>query len=84
MYEDAIQTDINGIRAQKTAINGLRLDCLEVGGADVYGRMFEPIAKLDRHLGTALQEGWLKESRRLLEDFREAVRMTAAPPKAQV
>lgn len=84
MYEDAIQTDINGIRAQKTAINGLRLDCLEVGGADVYGRMFEPIAKLDRHLDTALQEGWLKESRRLLEDFREAVRMTAAPPKAQV
>jgi len=84
MYEDAIQTDINGIRAQKTAINGLRLDCLEVGGADVYGRMFEPIAKLDRHLGTALQEGWLKESRRLLEDFREAVRMTAAPQKTQI
>lgn len=84
MYEDAIQTDINGIRAQKTAINGLRLDCLEVGGADVYGRMFEPIAKLDRHLDTAPQEGWLKESRRLLEDFREAVRMTAAPQKTQV
>lgn len=84
MYEDAIQTDINSIRAQKTAINGLRLDCLEVGGADVYGRMFEPIAKLDRHLDTAPQEGWLKESRRLLEDFREAVRMTAAPQKTQV
>lgn len=83
MYDDAIQADIDGIRAQKTAVNGLRLDCLEIGGTDVYGRMLEPIAKLDRKLDTGPQESWLKESRRLLEDFSTAVRMTAELQETQ-
>ena len=80
MYDNAIQADINGIRAQKTAINGLRLDCLEIGGTDVYGRMLDPIGKLDRKLDTTPQESWLKESRRLMDDFSNAVRMTAELP----
>ena len=42
------------------------------------------LGNANRHLDTAPQEGWLKESRRLLEDFREAVRMTAAPQKTQI
>ena len=84
MYDDAIQADISAMRAQKTAINGLRLDSLEIGGKDVYERMLGPIDKLDSKLDTAPLERWLKESRRLFEDFSDAVRLTAEVPETEV
>jgi chemotaxis protein histidine kinase CheA len=84
MYDEAIQADISAMRAQKTAINGLRLDSLEIGGKDVYERMLGPIDKLDSKLDTAPLERWLKESRRLFEDFSDAVRLTAEVPETEV
>lgn len=84
MYDDAIQADISAMRAQKTAINGLRLDSLEIGGKDVYERMLGPIDKLDSKLDTAPLERWLKESRRLFEAFSDAVRLTAEVPETEV
>jgi GTP-binding protein EngB required for normal cell division len=84
MYDDAIQADISAMRAQKTAINGLRLDSLEIGGKNVYERMLGPIDKLDSKLDTAPLERWLKESRRLFEDFSDAVRLTAEVPETEV
>ncbi len=84
MYDEAIQADISTMRAQKTAINGLRLDSLEIGGKDVYERMLGPINKLDSKLDTAPLERWLKESRRLFEDFSDAVRLTVEMPETEV
>lgn len=84
MYDDAIQADIATMRAQKTAINGLRLDSLEIGGKDVYERMLGPIDKLDNKLDIAPLERWLKESRRLFEAFSDAVRLTAEIPETEV
>ncbi|SCW81534.1 dynamin family protein [Pseudomonas sp. NFACC05-1] len=84
MYDEAIQADISAMRAQKTAINGLRLDSLEIGGKDVYERMLGPIDKLDSKLDTAPLERWLKESRRLFEAFNDAVRLTAQVPETEV
>lgn len=84
MYDDAIQADIATMRAQKTAINGLRLDSLEMGGKDVYERMRGPIDKLDDKLDIAPLERWLKESRRLFEAFSDAVRLTAEIPETEV
>jgi GTP-binding protein EngB required for normal cell division len=83
MYDEAIQADISTMRAQKTAINGLRLDSLEIGGKDVYERMLGPINKLDSKLDTAPLERWLKESRRLLEDFSDAVQLTVEMPEIE-
>lgn len=84
MYDEAIQADISTMRAQKRAINGLRLDSLEIGGKDVYERMLGPINKLDSKLDTAPLERWLKESRRLFEDFSDAVRLTVEMPETEV
>lgn len=84
MYDEAIQADISTMRAQKKAINGLRLDSLEIGGKDVYERMLGPINKLDSKLDTAPLERWLKESRRLFEDFSDAVRLTVEMPETEV
>lgn len=78
MYDEAIQADIAALHAQKVAINGLRLDCLEFGGQEVYGRMLGPIDKLARNLDTAPFEAWFKESRRLHDAFSAAVQQTAA------
>lgn len=39
MYEDAIQSNIEAIRHQKLAINGLKLDALEIGGSALYEKM---------------------------------------------
>lgn len=82
MYEEAIQTDIAALHAQKVAINGLRLDCLEFGGQEVYERMLAPIDKLTHNVDTSPLEAWLKESRRLHEAFSEAVQQTAAAPES--
>ena len=84
MYDEAIQADIATMRAQKTAINGLRLDSLEIGGKDVYERMLGPIDKLDNKLDIAPLERWLKESRRLFEAFSDAVRLTAEIPETEM
>ncbi|MEJ7138857.1 dynamin family protein [Amphibiibacter pelophylacis] len=86
MYDDAIQQDIEIIRSQKRAINGLRLDCLEIGGIDVYERMLVTIDMLEEKLDVATVESWLKESRRLSEEFSDAVRQTVevAEEKASV
>ncbi|WP_458130605.1 dynamin family protein [Pseudomonas sp. R3-41] len=84
MYDEAIQADISAMRAQKTAINGLRLDSLEIGGKDVYERMLGPIDKLDSKLDTAPLERWLKESRRIFEDLSDAVRLTAEVPETEM
>ena len=78
MYDEAIQADIAALQAQKVAINGLRLDCLEFGGQDIYERMLDPIDKLAQNVDTSQLETWLKESRRLHEIFSEAVQQTAA------
>lgn len=78
MYDEAIRADIEALHAQKIAINGLRLDCLEFGGQAVYERMLDPIDKLTNNLDTSPLDGWLKESRRLHEAFSEAVQQAAA------
>ncbi|MBU0812557.1 dynamin family protein [Stutzerimonas xanthomarina] len=77
MYGEAIQTDIAALKAQKVAINGLRLDCLEFGGQELYERMLAPIDKLTHSVDTSSLQAWLKESRRLHEAFNEAVQQTA-------
>jgi hypothetical protein len=82
MYDEAIQADIAALKAQKVAINGLRLDCLEFGGQEVYERMLAPIDKLTLSLSTSPLEAWLKESQRLHEAFSEAVQQTAAALEA--
>jgi hypothetical protein len=57
MYEQAIQADISALLAQKAAINSLHLDCLEVGGQELYDRMRDSLDKLTRSLGMqSLQE----------------------------
>ncbi|WP_312842743.1 dynamin family protein [Stutzerimonas nitrititolerans] len=56
MYDEAIQADIAALQAHKTAINGLRLDCLEFGGQEVYERMRESIDKLTHCMSTSLLE----------------------------
>ncbi|MGU0874454.1 dynamin family protein [Pseudomonas aeruginosa] len=78
MYDEAIQADIVALRAQQSAINGLRLDCLEYGGQKLYERMLGPIDKLASNLDNSPLDAWLKESRRLHEAFSMAVRQTAA------
>lgn len=74
MYDEAIQTDIAALQAQKKAINGLGLDCLQFGGQDIYERMRDSIDKLTYNLDPSPLETWLKESGRLHESFVEAVR----------
>lgn len=78
MYDEAIQADIAALGAQKRAINGLGLDCLEFGGVEVYRRMSNSIDALARNLDTAPLEALLKESRRLHEVFSAAVQQGAA------
>lgn len=84
MYDEAIQADIDTIRTQKTAINGLRLDSLEIAGEKVYERMLGPIDKLDSKLDTALLERCLDESRQLYEAFSDAVRLTVEVSESEV
>lgn len=76
MYEEAIQSGIAANRQQKLAINGLKLDALEIGGAGLYEKMLETIAKLDQKLDTAPLEKSLKESRRMLDAFTDAIQQT--------
>ncbi|MBX8571640.1 dynamin family protein [Pseudomonas cichorii] len=84
MYDHAIQADIARMRAQKTAINGLRLDSLEIGGKDAYERMLGPINKLDNNLDIAPLERCLNESRQLFEAFIDAVRLTVEASESEV
>ncbi|MDD0971056.1 MULTISPECIES: dynamin family protein [Pseudomonas] len=84
MYDHAIQADIARMRAQKTAINGLRLDSLEIGGKDAYERMLGPINKLDNNLDIAPLERCLNESRQLFEAFSDAVRLTVEASESEV
>lgn len=77
MYDEAIQADIAALHAQKVAINGLLLDCLEIGGEEVFGRMRGRTDKLALKFDTSPLEAWLKESRRLHEAFRAAIQQTA-------
>ena len=77
MYDQAIQADIAALHAQKVAINGLLLDCLEIGGEEVFGRMHGRTEKLALKFDTAPLETWLKESRRLHEAFCAAIQQTA-------
>lgn len=76
MYDEAIQSDIAALHAQKVAINGLLLDCLEIGGEEVFGRMRGRTDKLALKFDTAPLEAWLKESRRLHEAFCSAIQLT--------
>lgn len=76
MYDEAIQADIAALHAQKVAINGLLLDCLEIGGEEVFGRMRGRTDKLALKFDTAPLEGWLKESRRLHEAFCSVIQLT--------
>lgn len=78
MYDDAIQSDIETIHNRKRAINGLQLDALEIGGSELYEKMQENIANLNQKEDTAPLENLLKESRRMLEAFTNAIRQTTA------
>lgn len=84
MYDHAIQADIARMRAQKTAINGLRLDSLEIGGKDAYERMLGPINKLDNNLDIAPLERCLNELRQLFEAFIDAVQLTVEASESEV
>lgn len=77
MYDRAIRSDVESIRQQKHSINGLKLDALEIGGAELYEKMQGTIDKLDQHLDVAPLEKWLKESRRLREAFTDTIHQTA-------
>ena len=50
MYTEAIQADLSALNAQKAAINGLHLDCLQVGGQELYDRMRDSLDKFTRSL----------------------------------
>ena len=78
MYDHAIQSDIDAICQQKLAINGLQLDALEIGGAELYEKIHQTIAKLDQKQDTVPLEKLLKELQRIFEAFTQAVRQTTA------
>jgi GTP-binding protein EngB required for normal cell division len=76
MYDEAIQFDINAIREQKIAMNGFRLDALEIGGIVLYEKMLKSISKVDKNLDSTTFEQWLKDSQRLRVSFTDAIHQT--------
>jgi hypothetical protein len=76
MYDEAIQSDIDAIREQKIAMNGLHLDALEIGGTVLYQKMLKSISKIDQKLDATTFEQWLKDSQRLRVSFTDAIQLT--------
>lgn len=75
MYDAAIQADIDVVKQQKILINGLKLDALEIGGEELYEKMSTSIWKLESNFDASKFEGWLRESKRLRQDFIKAIEM---------
>lgn len=77
MYDTAIQSEIEAVLHRNRAINGLKLDALEIGGSELYDKMFNSIISLDRSEDSILLESQLRESRRLFEAFSDSIRQVA-------
>lgn len=73
MYDEAIQDDISVLDSQKKAINGLKLDCLELGGEKILNKMQRKIDNLKNNLNSDPLNDLLKESQRLRCAFRDAI-----------
>jgi GTP1/Obg family GTP-binding protein len=76
IHQDACQKSVSAYTQLTHAINGLKLDALEIGGVELYEKMLETISKLDKTFDTDPLKKSQNNSRRLLESFTEAIQQT--------
>jgi len=76
MYDESLREEIDRTRKHRRALNGLKLDALEIGGSELMEKMAERIEKLDAGTNVTQLENMLKKSRSLRQDFSNAVMLS--------
>jgi len=76
MYEKSLQDDIGRTRQHRRALNGLKIDALEIGGSELMEKMADRIEKLDAGTDLKQLENALKKSRDLYRQFIDAVKLS--------